>query len=382
MNLSKKISEWQQAKLISASQGEAIAAYESRHKKPVLMYAMFFLSIFCIGLGIISLIASNWQEIPAAAKLVLDILLLGIVGAGLLRAIYNNKDLQREILILLNALLILGSIGLVGQIYHLQPDGYKALLLWAGLSAPLLALTQKPILAIVWLPVFIVSLIDSLTHYQWFVSLYTSLSQTFPFGLAVSFLTLWAIVYYGLRLLISKRHSGIIRANRLWMSLSVVLLIFMMDFFAGNMWVADLLTSYHNYSFNPLIIAIIILSLSGLSRYIYTTKQSYLIISILTTIFVFSFIYYFLPSNDTFIEIWGFLLTLSCLSLVVAYGVRYNRNRVVNLATGLIALRIFIVYLQVFGSLLDTGIGLVVSGLVFLAIIWLWKKFNIKGVQL
>lgn len=379
MNLNKKISEWQQAKLISMAQGEAISAYESRHKKPVLLYALFFLSIFCIGLGIISLIASNWQEIPAIAKLAADILLLGAVGLGLLRVMRQGNDLGREILIILDALLILGSIGLVGQIYQLQPSGYKALLLWSGLTAPLLLLTRKSLLAIVWLPTFVISLSDSLNHYNWFVEFYTALSHIFPFGLAISALLLWAAIYYGLRLIIRNRFSGIIRANRLWMSTTIVLLIFILDFFAGNIWVADFLISYNNYNFNPLAVALVVLVLSGLGWYVYYSRQSFLIINVLSTLFVFAISYYFLPANDTFIEIWGFLLTFSCLVMVVLYGVKYNRGRIVNLATGLIALRIFIVYLQVFGSLLDTGIGLVVSGLVFLAIIWLWKKFNVKG---
>jgi uncharacterized membrane protein len=42
--------------------------------------------------------------------------------------------------------------------------------------------------------------------------------------------------------------------------------------------------------------------------------------------------------------------------------------------TALLALRILVVYFEVFGSLLDTGVGLVTGGLLTLLIAWFWQK--------
>ena len=79
MKLAKKLSEWEQIKLIDEKQKSAILAYESRQGKNRLPFILSALAVFCIGLGILSLIASNWQEIPDSLKLSADILLLGLI---------------------------------------------------------------------------------------------------------------------------------------------------------------------------------------------------------------------------------------------------------------------------------------------------------------
>ena len=39
-----------------------------------------------------------------------------------------------------------------------------------------------------------------------------------------------------------------------------------------------------------------------------------------------------------------------------------------------IGLRILAIYFEVFGTLLDTGLGLIIGGLVTLALVWLWTR--------
>ena len=48
--------------------------------------------------------------------------------------------------------------------------------------------------------------------------------------------------------------------------------------------------------------------------------------------------------------------------------------QIVNLATAVIAARIFVTYIEVFGSMLATGAGLIVSGVLLLALAWLWVR--------
>ena len=55
-------------------------------------------------------------------------------------------------------------------------------------------------------------------------------------------------------------------------------------------------------------------------------------------------------------------------------GYRANAMQVVNLATAVIAVRIFLAYVEVFGSMLATGAGLIVSGVLLLALAWLWVR--------
>ncbi|SMF82883.1 hypothetical protein [Pseudobacteriovorax antillogorgiicola] len=49
-----------------------------------------------------------------------------------------------------------------------------------------------------------------------------------------------------------------------------------------------------------------------------------------------------------------------------------------NGVTAAISVRVIVLYLEVFGNLLTTGIGLILSGLVILMIMWVWNKTRLK----
>ena len=59
MNLNQKTEQWVAQKVISPKQKEAILALETKKREPFVLMAILWLGIFCIGLGIISLIAAS-----------------------------------------------------------------------------------------------------------------------------------------------------------------------------------------------------------------------------------------------------------------------------------------------------------------------------------
>jgi hypothetical protein len=61
-------------------------------------------------------------------------------------------------------------------------------------------------------------------------------------------------------------------------------------------------------------------------------------------------------------------------ALVAWCGYQAHAMQIVNLATAVIAARIFVAYIEVFGSLLATGAGLIVSGVLLLALTWVWVR--------
>ena len=81
MNIEKKLDVWTKEKLITGAQKKAVLEYEERLKSRSLLYTLLFLGGFCFGLGIISLIAYNWQDISPAAKLVIYFVMLAATGA-------------------------------------------------------------------------------------------------------------------------------------------------------------------------------------------------------------------------------------------------------------------------------------------------------------
>ena len=88
-------------------------------------------------------------------------------------------------------------------------------------------------------------------------------------------------------------------------------------------------------------------------------------------IFVYAFLTDMLPAWE---DETSALMMIALLSVAGIYAYRHNYPRLLNVSTVLIALRFFGVYLEVFGSILSTGMGLIVSGLAFAAIAVVWQK--------
>ena len=79
------------------------------------------------------------------------------------------------------------------------------------------------------------------------------------------------------------------------------------------------------------------------------------------------------PGDLDFLGAIAFVLLWLCVAYV-AHGI--GDARLLNLATAVIGVRILIVYFEVFGSLFGTGIGLVIGGVLTLALVWLWIRLR------
>jgi uncharacterized membrane protein len=85
-----------------------------------------------VACGIVLLISANWEVIPRGVKVATGlVLMLGAHAAGwYLRENPGNHPKSGEALHLLGAALFLGNIALLGQVYHLSSRMPNAFLLW------------------------------------------------------------------------------------------------------------------------------------------------------------------------------------------------------------------------------------------------------------
>jgi len=128
MNLERKLRRWRDAGLIDESISARITAFEREQQQPMAMYALIGLGAGTLGLGLISLVAANWERIPAALKLSVDLALGAALAALIEQALRRPAPLAREALITIYYAFTLASLALLGQIYQLETPGYQALL--------------------------------------------------------------------------------------------------------------------------------------------------------------------------------------------------------------------------------------------------------------
>ena len=380
MSIAKKLEVWQAQDLITAEQAQKIAIYEKENRKPFLTLPFLSLGFFSIALGIVSVISANWQEIPNIVKLVIDLLIMLGLAGNIMHCYNKGKDNWFEGLLLLFCFMVLASIGLIAQVYQLQADGFGAYFLWSLLIFPLVIISRRMLLPLIWLPIFTASAIDSLSKVYFFRELLEIIEHTFPFAISVCGILIFAYVYRFVSYYFRTRLAPQIKAMKFWLGFDIVSLVIIMDFGASNMFSGlfyDDIMSADNYR-SILVISCLLLANIGFGYFSYKYNFSRLLTCVLAILLGFSIVYMVLPDSKTVLDLWGFLLTMSILSTVAAYALIKNRVKLLNIATACMAVRIFFVYIQVFGSMLTTGVGLIISGIVLLGLIYGWKKLELN----
>ena len=151
MDLHTKLTDWQRAELITAAQVEAILAHEQREARPILFYALGGLGAFAVAVGLVSLVAANWDAISPTVKLSLDLILTLGLALGIWRADATRSRFGREVLLLVFFGQILASIGLITQIYQKGGKAQDALLLWVVITAPAMLMLRTGFATTAWL---------------------------------------------------------------------------------------------------------------------------------------------------------------------------------------------------------------------------------------
>ncbi|HEY6814300.1 MAG TPA: DUF2157 domain-containing protein [Croceibacterium sp.] len=139
----RKLKAWEAAGLIDGDTAARIRQWEDEHARPLALWAVFGIAALAIGLGVLSVVAANWDDIPGIVRLSLHFALMAGLAAFLwLRA---SSLAERQPWLHEAALFILGALGLtfmghVGQVYQTSSPLWQPLALWLVLFGPLLLL--------------------------------------------------------------------------------------------------------------------------------------------------------------------------------------------------------------------------------------------------
>lgn len=138
---------------------------EKLHDENYWLMILAYFSAFLIGLGIIALVAANWEQIPNNIKLGGAVSLMVVNAAAVILSMKFKKNTLTQVLCGVFAALIMAVIGLIGQIFQLRSDVSGACLLWALCAWPLFLITPR--LLWLWIPLLFVGT-KSFTLYNTF----------------------------------------------------------------------------------------------------------------------------------------------------------------------------------------------------------------------
>lgn len=165
---------------------------EKLHDENYWLMILAYFAAFLIGLGIIALVAANWEQIPNHIKLGGAVSLMVVNAAAVIISMKFKKNILTQVLCGVFAALIMAVIGLIGQIFQLRSDVSGACLLWALCAWPLFLITPR--LLWLWIPLLFVGT-KSFAIYNTFVGdvlLNIGLNYTLANGICS------LLVFYGL----------------------------------------------------------------------------------------------------------------------------------------------------------------------------------------
>lgn len=370
MNLNQKLRRWREAGLIDEATSARIASFEHAQRRPLGMYTLIGLGASTVGLGLVSLVAANWEVIPAALKLSVDLSLGVALALFASLAISRQWRLAREAVITIFYGYTLASLALVGQVYQLNAPTYQALLTWSLATLPLCLLAES----------LFVSLLCTAglatTHAVALAELFEVLDVSHSDALARNVITsaifVSPLVYVVLSFVpwLSARRPHYVYSLRLCGGSGVVLGGFALAF----LWY-DSLAAGERLTWALGVTFVIAIGFSAfLMRFLQDepARTRVALASVVPAAWVLLTAAGGIAHGSA--DYLGGLSQVAWLGLCALVSYRVLWLRLFHALSALLALRILVIYFEVFGSLLDTGVGLVSGGVLTLLIAWFWQK--------
>jgi uncharacterized membrane protein len=399
VRLNRIIDEWVEKKLITSVQAENIIEYEnSKVKKPWVLYAFIMLGVSILSIGIISIIASNWKDIPSFVKLAIDFLILSAIAYAAYRVYYLNKPSAFDGIAAFFMLFYLASIGLISQIYHTGGQLYQAFFLLCAVMLPVTLLTYRNFLPHLWTVIFLIAVIQFIVLH---LDRHSKDSYSFIFaGLLFSLPVICAMIANLLPKF--KISNKLTMPFLIW---SIVFFFAALIFFDFNYSIQDRYYSSPFKNFDEMNIShyyyIINISCALFIASVFFNRIISMKIRIMTAVFgiIYCFttnffmiyndyIYKYYKTHDynyneyfsfyKIIKTIGPVETIAALLLFSFIFSALNYKRIFSMMIILVGIRFLVIYFQVFGSLAYTGFGLIISGLIIIGLVYVWYKYNRK----
>lgn len=370
MGIERKLSQWREAGLIDAATAEAIARFERGRRRPTVLYALLGLGALTIGIGVVSVVAANWEGIPAAVKLGLDLALLSAFAAGVFVSVERRRPLLLETLVLIYYAVAAASLALVGQVYQLSTPMWQGLLLWSAVTTPLMLLARGRFAGALWLcglgltyAVSVGEALDTLNR-RLDDAVFGNVLAT------IVFCTPWLFLALAAALARTPERASFADTFRrgVWLALWVL-------GFAPTFLFYDDLQERHVLSWG-LLSALAVTALGAASlRALWpssSARERLAVALCLGVIWLVCVMGTAFPREE--IPAASAIAQLAYLAALAHAAGVVGRMHAFHAITAAIALRVLIAYFEVFGSMLSTGVAMITGGALTLAMAWLWRR--------
>lgn len=361
MRLATKLGEWQAAGLIDASAADAILAHEDGRQRPVALFAVAGLGLLALALGLFSLVAANWDELSPAFKLSAHLALTAAAAAAVLRFARGDRPWIGEGALFLLAALTLAGIALHSQVYQLTGELWQALAWWAVLLSPALLLLGRSRLTAYGYGLMLVALAIAYVEPHG-TTLGNNLAVALPAGLVLAALALPP-----------EDGNAPFRAGLFELGLTAALLGAGL---AQVGWTARIDGDDAWTVLTSLPLAALLVAAAGLLavRRRSRAEAELILVALAGSLLAVLFAIGLPHGNGPAVRFAGVLVFLALWGGVAGLATRARWHRLFQVAVAAVALRLFLVYFELFYSLAFTGVGLIVAGLLLIALAWGWTR--------
>ena len=328
------------------------------------------MGVYTIGMGVISLIAANWDAISGDSKILAYFCTLIAVAVFQVRT-FSTKPIVSEALRGAFYLLTIAGIGLIAQVFHLPSNGWSGFAFWTILSFPTMVLARHTLLTSAWWAGYFLTLFLWANNFAGW--------ETDVMRALIAFMSLAPLLFYPWIGALKKRELAIFvkplaptRSIVLWLVLPVLLDL---NASSGHILTENLPKSGGMLLGLTFAYGLLLYWDSIQGRSIDGKHISSQILGIGVPLVLLG-AECFSPGNIMAHDFGGALRFFAITIAGSYYAHKNGMHRLFNSLTLLIALRLIGVYIQVFGSLMVMGFGMIISGCVVLAIAYGWVKFR------
>ncbi len=369
MKIEKKLAEWQRAGLIDEAAARRIADHEAGHQRPVVLYAIGGVGAVAIALGIVAIIASNWAAISPGVKLAVD----GLVAVALAVAILRSgPGWLREALVVVNYGFVLASMSLIGQIYHLDSGTWRALLAWSAATAPMMLIARGRFAATVWTVGLVVTHGFGIVQWIEWLDDVTSVEESSLLNVGIVSVGIGPLLYLLASrvawLRTERRSTSDVWRAAGWLGVAIVAMLAATVFYEG-------IHGDERVRLGPLLLVGAYAGFAvGLPRFEAPPGERALLGMRVLLVGgpVLGLLGIGFERGDW--PVLAAVLQIVVLGWIAWTALQAGHEGLFRLGVAAVCLRLLGVYIEVFGSMLQTGLGLIVGGALTIGLAWFWLR--------